>query len=890
MAGATLLWLIAEPGDSIGRMGSLSYRLAFLLLVLGRSAGAQSVPVVLQLDPDDAFGGALYADRGVVGLRQRLRELRTTASVLQTTAHPDDEQAGLLTYLSRATGARTALLTLNRGEAGANAAGDELFDGLGQLRAAELLESDRYYGLDDQYFTRATDYGFSKSLDEARRSWDSTAVLADMVRVIRLNQPLVVISRWSGTARDGHGQHQYAGTLTPLAVAAAGDSTRFPEQLTDGVRPWRVRRLYRANLAMSDRADVIIDAGRFDPFLGATYQELGSEGLSHQRSQTGGRRSGGWGPAPQRLQLVSGAPTPSGSDVFSGLDVSLPALFAIVDEPVPVGADGLLGQLDRLTRMAIDSLDDAKPWNVARPLAAALRIVRTLEDRARHAAPYAHQLLVIKERQIERALTTAVGLRLSALAWPADEVGRPGVPGESVPVQLDAVQASPDPIRIDSVSIELGGAGIAKRFVAARMVDTDPWRDSLTVNIPADAELSRAFYQRPTVGTTRYDVTPDALAWLPLAPPSLIARTFLTIDGATVQLSRQVRSRRQDVPDGISLPRFAILPPLSLKTGPAVLVLTGPGPVTASVRVEVTGHRAGPTAAEVHLEFAGTSSPSQPVVVPAGERKTLTFELPVPASMDSMEVVAVARADGRIWRESVEEIFHRQSERSYLVTPARTLVRRVSLQVSRGTRVGYVMGVGDRVPDALVQLGATVTLLDAAQVAGGDFTRFDAIVIGTRAYAVRSELPAATASLLAFAKAGGHVVVLYQTPEFHPETMAPYPASLPQDAEETTEEDAPVRLLAASDSSLTVPNRITPRDFDGWIEQRGSKFLTDLAPQYTVLVETHDHGQAPQAGIWVTAPVGTGRWSYVALALHRQLPYGVPGAYRILANLLTPRR
>jgi hypothetical protein len=197
------------------------------------------------------------------------------------------------------------------------------------------------------------------------------------------------------------------------------------------------------------------------------------------------------------------------------------------------------------------------------------------------------------------------------------------------------------------------------------------------------------------------------------------------------------------------------------------------------------------------------------------------------------------------------------------------------------------MGVGDLVPDAIAQLGATVTLLDAAAVSTGDFSRYDAVVIGTRAYAVRAELPGATPSLVSYMKQGGNVVVLYQTQEFRPETMAPFRALLPNDAEEVTEEDAPVRLLVPSHALLTSPNRITERDFDGWIEQRGSKFLTQLSPEYTALVETHDRGQPPQTGLWVTARVGSGQWSYVALALHRQVPYAVPGAFRILANQLS---
>jgi hypothetical protein len=214
----------------------------------------------------------------------------------------------------------------------------------------------------------------------------------------------------------------------------------------------------------------------------------------------------------------------------------------------------------------------------------------------------------------------------------------------------------------------------------------------------------------------------------------------------------------------------------------------------------------------------------------------------------------------------------------------------VDVAVAPDLRVGYVMGVGDQVPEAIEQLGAEVTLLDAAALGGGDLTVFDAVVIGTRAYAVREDLVAANTRLLDYARRGGNVVVLYQTPEYRPAEQAPFPASLPGNAEEVSEQDAPVTLLEPDHVLLTTPNRIGPDDFDGWIEQRGSKFFSEWDDAYTTLVETHDTGQPPQRGVWVTAQVGEGRFTYVALALHRQLPYGVHGAWRILANLVSAGR
>ena len=240
------------------------------------------------------------------------------------------------------------------------------------------------------------------------------------------------------------------------------------------------------------------------------------------------------------------------------------------------------------------------------------------------------------------------------------------------------------------------------------------------------------------------------------------------------------------------------------------------------------------------------------------------------------------------YRSGWQVIEHRDLPLARLSVPARTLVRSVDVAALDGLSVGYAMGVGDEVPAAIEALGATVTLLDEAALTGGELDQYDAIVVGTRAYAVRRDLVEHNQRLLDYARHGGNLVVLYQTQEFVPSAMAPYRASLPRGAEEVSEEDAPVRLLDPSHPLLSTPNRISEADFDGWLEQRGSKFFTEWDPAYTPLVETHDTGQEPQRGIWLTAAFGEGRYSYLALALHRQLPYGVPGAYRILSNVLWP--
>lgn len=850
-------------------------------------------PSVLRLDSQEGFGAPLTADRGAAGLRQRLLELGTTASMLQTTAHPDDEQSGLLTLLSRGTGTRTALLSVTRGEGGANAAGDELFDALGLVRTEELLLAGRYYGLDDLYFTASIDYGFSKTLDEAVRSWDTTAVLSDMVRVIRQNQPLVVISRWYGAERDGHGHHQLAGALTPVAVAAAADPTRFPEQLgAEGLRPWRVRRLFRANLRSTERADIVLDAGRYDPWLGEPYQSFAAEGLSRQRSQTGGRRAATSGPAIQRLSQLTGTPVTAADDFFSGIDTSLPALFSLTGEVAPRGAVAVLREVDAAASRALATFAPDAPWRVTPLLLSGLRGIRVVRRMTGAGALHAAHVLEIKERQFERAITAALALDVEALAGPIGSDGMPAVPGQTIPVHLTVSQASPESVLLERVEWLAPRAWPALPPVPAgdSLASATPWRRSVNVAVPSYAHPDRPYFHRREFAENRYRWRDGAPDHAPRTTAPLGVRVVLQVAGETVAVERVVRIRRTEVPEGTRFPQLTVVPPVSLRVLPTVRVLKDTGATAVSVSVEVTGNVAAGATAAVGLDLSGSpivSAPTRDVRVAFGERRVEVFSVTVPRTADSLKVGAFARIAASEWRDQVTAIHHRELEATSLYASPTSLIRRVPLTIAAGLRVAYIMGVGDLVPDAIAQLGAEVTLLDSVAVATSDFSHFDAVVIGTRAYAVRPELPAATSALTAYAGGGGNVVVLYQTPEFVPATMAPYSALLPNNAEETTEEHSPVQLAAPDHPLLSSPNRISAADFEGWIEQRGSKFFSQWANEYAALVETHDAGQQPQRGVWLSANVGDGRWTYIALALHRQLPYGVPGAYRILANLLS---
>ena len=845
-------------------------------------------------------------DRGATGLWQQLLKLSTTGSLLHTTAHPDDEHAGMLTYASRGMGVRTAHLTLNRGEAGANAIGPELFDGLGLIRTEELRLSDRYYGLDDQYFSSVLDYGYSKTLDESIRSWDTERVLSDMVRVIRLNRPLVVVSRFHGSERDGHGNHQAVGGITPEAVVAAADPTRFPEQITvEGLRPWNVKKLYRGGVRENEPHHLALDFGQHSPWLGGSYHNIGYHGLSLQRSQTSGRTRNQMGPVPYYYERMQGDGPESESGFFDGLNVSLSGLFALTGEAQPEGANRLLEEISLHVANAIQGAGLSNPAAVTPDLTAGLAKTRSLLEML-PAESEAYFMLRIKERQFEHAITTALGIVLTAIAQPADASPQesfwlppvtmgPVVRGQAFGVEMRLYNPSDVPISDVHVTlVDPSGLSESDWNVMSETVQSEPFtRVRFMATVPSNAPISRPYYYRNDIRENHYTILDKQWEHLPSRPASLRAQATLSVLGVPVSIVQDVQTREANLPYGHVMRKLQVMPALAVNVSPAQrIVVPMEGGSSFSMTVEVINNVAAGTGGTLSLDVpeGWVISPSTHALsfAQAGERGHFTFEVQVPELLDQeYEIVATAETQGVSIREGYDVIRHRDMETRYLFRPATSRVRGLEVAITPDLNVGYVMGVGDDVPSGIDQLGASVTLLQEAELAGAALEEYDAIVVGTRAYAVRQDLHTYNRRLLDYVYRGGNLIVLYQTQEFVPEQMAPYPASLPRGAEEVSEEDAPVTILAPGHPVFSGPNTITEADFNGWVEQRGSKFFTEWDDAYTPLVETHDTGQDPQAGVCLVAPHGEGHYTYCALAFHRQLPYAVAGAYRLFANLLS---
>lgn len=858
---------------------------------------------------------------------QKLLKLKTTASVMHVTAHPDDEHGGVLAKLSRDDGARLALLTLNRGESGDNAIGPQLFDALGLIRTEELLMADRHYGIDEQYFTTVVDYGFSKRLEEALDKWGRETVLRDVVRIIRMSRPTIILSRFQGNERDGHGNHQTAGLMALEGFRAAGDPNRYPEQIAEGLRPWQPKKVYIGGVRENEAWTVRIDSGEYSPRLGDSFDNVARYGLSFQRSQVSGRFTPTAGPdfGYYSRMDVKGAKEAS---VFDGVPTTIEATVGAAGKPI-----------DDAVMKAMAAFTMNNPSASVASLVDGLRLTRAAIAAGRD--PDAKFVLDVKERQFQDAINSALGMELTAVAQPA---GVPEPTGPGAAFAPPALMAAPVPGQMFEVRARLanrGGIAVAIPPSAAATGDKPPaasasitiegdrgWQVApgqttggpnlerhqqatarATITVADDVAIStRPYFSRNGLQESRYTLSDPAQFGKPASTPPLRAVGRYFIDGVPIEIREVVRRREAKLPYGDVLREVRSVPRIAVSMTPSNAIVPSDSgapkegvPPPLHTEVSLLHNAESPTTGQVSLRMpAGWKS--EPVSQPfafarSGERSSYRFTVTA-TSIDARpyQIEAVATASptsaeatagkGREYREGYELIDHRDLEVRYLYRPSITEVRGVNVTTVAGLKVGYVMGVGDSVPQGLQQLGAQVTLLDERALAAADLSVYDTIMTGTRAYAVREDLKTYNSRLLDYVKAGGNMIVLYNTQELVPNTFAPFPGELPRTAEEVSEEDSPVTILAPTHQSFNWPNKITAADFDGWVEQRGSKFFTKWDAAYTPMISTFDKNQPPQSGGWLTAKVGKGNWTYFAYALHRQLPYGVAGAYRITANLL----
>jgi LmbE family N-acetylglucosaminyl deacetylase len=851
--------------------------------------------------PIDAQVRPVY-DFGADGLTQVLQRLQTTGSVLHTGAHPDDEDSAFLARAARGDHARVGYFALNRGEGGQNIIGPELFDALGVIRTEELLQARRLDGA-QQFFGRTFDYGFSKTLVEAQAKWNERETLDDMVRIIRTFRPLVIYSRFSGTPADGHGHHQMAGRLTPLAFKAAGDPTQFPDQLKEGLRPWQARKLYRglgfgANAA---GATLEVQTGVLDPVVGRSYAEIAIEGRSqHKTQQQGGIEI--HGPATSGLMLLENliAPPTREQSVFDGIDITMPGLAKLAGLP-----DGALRSelqaMDAAARRALDEYEALKPSALVPVLAAGLNATRAARAAAKTAGGTtdaradADFLLAFKEQDFADALARAAGVIVDPLSdvetmIPGGSIVvsvRTFVPPQWAPVDIGAATVTaPAGWRIEPAPAAAPPQGQGGR----REVPTQDTRYRVTV--AANAPVTQPYHlEQPRQGDA-YRWSDTAPKGLPFTPPPLTATVKLTIGGATIDVSRPVEYRVADGARGELRREFNVVPAVAVGLdSPLLIVPLGTTAHQQRLVVRATNFSPQPIAGTLRLRLpAGwTATPAEApfTLTMKGETTSTPFIVTAPArrSAGTFEVVAEAVIGSTTYSRDIEEIAYPHIQTHRLYWPATSKAQVLDLKLTQ-TKVGYLMGSGDEVPDALRRMGFDVTMIDDEMMSTGDLSRFDTIVVGIRASEARPSFAANNGRLRQFMERGGALIVQYQQADYTGRGLAPYPAVAAPNSR-VTDENAPVKILAPAHPVFTFPNRITEADFEGWVQERNLWAFVTFDPQYVPLLETADPGEPPQRGGEVYADVGKGRYVYTAYDWFRELPAGVPGAYRQFANLVS---
>ena len=726
---------------------------------------------------------------------QKMLKLRTTASVMHVTAHPDDEHGGVLAKLSRGDGARLALLTLNRGESGDNAIGPQLFDALGLIRTEELLNAGRHYGVDEQYFTTVVDYGFSKRLEEALDKWGRETVLRDVVRIIRMSRPTIILSRFQGNERDGHGNHQTAGLMAVEGFRAAGDPNRYPEQIAEGLRPWQPKKVYIGGVRENENWSVRIDSGVYDPRLGDSYDNVARYGLSFQRSQVSGRFTPTAG-ANYGFYSRMDAKDAKEASVFDGVATTIEATIGAAGKPI-----------DDAVARAMAAFTMVNPSASVPALVEGLKLTRAAVAAAKDLD--VRFVLEIKERQFQDAINSAMGMELSAVAQPA---GVPEPTGPGAAFAPPALMAAPVPGQAFEVRARLANRGGVAAAMETFSIEGDrgwqidpagvsggPALDRhqqvaarVRVTLADDVAIStRPYFSRNGLQESRYTLSDASQFGKAASTPPLRAVARYVIDGASIEIRQTVLRRESKLPYGDVLREVRSVPRVAVTIAPSNAIVPIGQPVrlkpdtTGSLVVDVgLLHNAdAATAGQVVLRMPGgwKSEPaSQPFTFSrSGERSSYRFTV-TPSSIDAKPytIEAVATAAGKEYKEGYELIDHRDLEVGYLYRPSTTEVRGVNVTTVAGLKVGYVMGVGDSVPQGLQQLGAQVTLLDERALASSDLSLYDTIMTGTRAYAVREDLKTYNSRLLDYARNGGNVVVLYNTQELVPNTFAPLPGEL----------------------------------------------------------------------------------------------------------------
>ncbi|MFN2621870.1 MAG: PIG-L family deacetylase [Chthoniobacterales bacterium] len=790
-----------------------------------------------------------------------LQKLNVLGRVLYVAAHPDDENTNLMALWSNGSLYDTAYLSVTRGDGGQNLLGPELGERLGFIRTHELLAA-RKIDHANQFFTRAVDFGFSKSAAETLKIWDREKILADVVWTIRKWKPDVVVTRFSPDDDKTHGHHTASAILAREAFTAAADLKRFPEQLAF-VEVWKPTRLVwntspfffqNRNIPFDPAGLATLEAGGFNPLLGKSFTEIAAAALSMHKSQ-------GVGSPPRRgarkeyFKLLVGAPMTD--KLFDGVDTS----WARVPKA---------GAIAEKVKDLIATYSPADP---------SASVPKLLELRKELTKAENNDWFATKVGEVDALIAACLALHIESSTTSAVVS-----PGQSLPIKFDAINRSNVPVQLLEVRAPVSGEQL--RIDVPLAQDQFVSKD-LSPTLPKDVASTQPYWLRkpPALGT--YTVDDQKLIGLPENPPPFPVEVSLRVGDQELHYLADTKYRTVDRVIGEVHENLVIAPPVFANLQNSVFVFGDDKAKTVQVRVIAS---TGPVKGQLRLEAPKNwrVEPSSGAVdLPAAENESFsTFTIHPPANASEGTLRAIVNTDGRDYSFARERISYQHIGTHILMPSAEARIVRADIK-TKGHLIGYIPGAGDDIPQSLQQIGYDVKMLDGPEITAGSLKRFDAVVLGIRAYNTQDRIGAWQAELLEYVKAGGVVVAQYNTTDLKTKQIGPFPLEISRDR--VTDENAEVRILAPNHPLLNTPNKITAADFKGWVQERGLYFPNKWDANWTALLSCNDPGEKPLDGGLLVAKSGQGYFIYTGYGFFRQLPAGVPGAYRLFANMVSLR-
>ena len=837
-------------------------------------------------------------ERGATALGESVAGLDVTARVLVIGAHPDDEDTQLITWLARGRQVETAYLSLTRGDGGQNLIGNELGPLLGMIRTNELLAARRLDG-GRQFFSRAFDFGFSKSADETYTHWPKDSILRDVVTVVRAFRPQVIVAVFSGTPRDGHGPHQVSAILAREAFDAALDTVRFPRSATLGLGAWTPLKFYRAARFAPDEATLSFNVGELSPFRGQSYAEIASDSRSQHLSQGFGslqRR----GTSMDYLKLEASRRSPPIARETSPLETIAIGWDRFATVRVQDGVRGALDSLDGAIAAVRRVENLASPAAMVAPLA---RVVRLL-DRAREGLPcprnpYAGGCFD-EQGDLAMSLETALRRAQAALLSAAGVLVEATGPREllavrdTMPVTISVYNQGRSQVTLESASVWMTGA-YGPALSGSPMTIAPDSTGRMTLPLVGDRASVPWWLEWGMTGDVFNPPPPNSPNGSNIAigedrVAATRARVRLRIEGVPFTVDAgPVVYRYADPARGERRRPVAAVPAIGVTFPDAVQYARVGSSLDRVYSVLVRSSASAPRGVTVSLSLpAGLSTDSlvRRTALPPFGSTTVSFRVRGTLPAGKHYVSATATSNGETFMHGWVPIEYDHIRPMRYYRPAGVEINAVDAALPKNAQLAYIRGVGDNVAPMLQELGVSVTMLSPEQLATADLSRFGSVVVGPRAFAASPVLAAQAGKLQDYARNGGTVVVQYGQSEMQAAGILPYAITLSRTAERVTDEKASVRVLDAHSPLLSSPNRITDADFSGWVQERSTYMPTTADPHYLHLLEMHDPGERPNENSVLVAPLGKGAYVYTTLALFRQLPAGVPGAARIFLNLL----